>query len=85
MEYERENSDDQTETGESYEESYDYLVLSPGARAWKPEIEGIHLDNIFTLKTIPDMDRIIEKLEKTCCKRAAVIGGGLSELKQLKI
>lgn len=66
----------QTETGESYEESYDYLVLSPGARAWKPEIEGIHLDNIFTLKTIPDMDRIIEKLEKTCCKRAAVIGGG---------
>lgn len=66
----------QTEMGESYEESYDYLVLSPGARAWKPEIEGIHLDNIFTLKTIPDMDRIIEKLEKTCCKRVAVIGGG---------
>ncbi len=66
----------QTEVGEKYEESYDYLVLSPGARAWKPEIEGIHLDNIFTLKTIPDMDKIIKKIENTSCKRAAVIGGG---------
>ena len=64
------------QNGKLYEESYDVLVLSPGAKAWKAEIEGIHSHNIFSLKTIPDMDKIMDKLKKKACKKVAVIGGG---------
>jgi len=47
-----------------YEEQYDYLVLSPGARAFKPNIEGINNQRIFTLRNIPDTDRIKAYVEK---------------------
>lgn len=66
----------QTQDEDFYEESYDVLVLSPGAKAWKAEIEGIDSHNIFSLKTIPDMDKIIAKLKNKVCKRVAIIGGG---------
>ena len=42
-------------TGEVYRESYDALVLSPGAVPIKPDFKGIDLPGIFTLRTIPDM------------------------------
>ena len=42
----------------TYEESYDFLVLSPGARAIRPNIEGINSNKIFTLRNIPDTDSI---------------------------
>ena len=46
-------------TGETYEESYDVLVLSPGANPIKPPIPGIkECDNLFTLRNIPDTDKI---------------------------
>lgn len=61
-------------TGEIYIESYDKLLLSPGAEPFRPPIEGINSKNILTLRNIADMDRIISKVETS--KRIAVVGGG---------
>lgn len=58
-----------------YEESYDYLVLSPGAKSIKPNIPGIESNKIFTLRNIPDMDKIKASIDKGA-KSAVVIGGG---------
>ncbi len=60
--------------GNEYTESYDYLVLSPGAAAVKPPITGIDLPGIFTLRNLQDMDRIIETLKGKLS--AVVVGGG---------
>ena len=60
----------------TYDESYDYLVLSPGARAIRPNIEGINSEKIFTLRNIPDTDNIKAYVDKKQTKRAVVIGGG---------
>ena len=46
------------ETGETYEESYDKLILSPGAEPFVPPIEGAKSDKVFTLRNIPDTYRI---------------------------
>jgi CoA-disulfide reductase len=59
-----------------YEERYDYLLLSPGAKAIKPNIEGINSDKIFTLRNIPDTDKIKSLVDKDCISSAIVIGGG---------
>ena len=59
-----------------YQESYDYLVLSPGAEPLRPSIPGIQSNKIHTLRTISDMDRIKEKIDKQQVRRAAVVGGG---------
>lgn len=63
-------------TGEVYEETYDNLVLATGSSPIKPPIPGIDADNIFTLWTVPDTDRIKAYLAEKKPKRAAVIGGG---------
>lgn len=63
------------EKGE-YQESYDYIVLSPGARAIKPTIDGINSKRIFTLRNIPDTDNIKAYVDKKGINRAVVIGGG---------
>lgn len=60
----------------TYEESYDYLVLSPGAKAIRPNIEGISSNKIFTLRNIPDTDGIKALVDKNGVKSAVVIGGG---------
>lgn len=60
----------------NYEESYDYLILSPGARALRPPIEGIQSNKIMTLRNIPDMDKIKDKVDSEKIKNAVVIGGG---------
>lgn len=60
----------------NYEESYDYLVLSPGAGPIRPPIPGIESEKIYTLRTIPDMDRIKKEVDEKRVKRAAVVGGG---------
>jgi len=48
-------------TGKIYDESYDKLLLSPGAEPLRPPLEGIQSRNILTLRNIADMDRIIQK------------------------
>jgi CoA-disulfide reductase len=59
-----------------YEESYDYIVLSPGAKAIRPNIEGINSNRILTLRNIADTDRIKEYVDKKDVTSAVVIGGG---------
>ncbi|MCE5285612.1 MAG: CoA-disulfide reductase, partial [Pelosinus sp.] len=59
-----------------YQESYDYLVLSPGAKALRPPIPGIDNNRIFTLRNIPDTDTIKNYVDKQEIQRAVVIGGG---------
>ncbi|MCK5193162.1 MAG: FAD-dependent oxidoreductase, partial [Desulfobulbaceae bacterium] len=63
-------------TGEVYKESYDSLVLSPGAAPLRPKLDGIDIPGIFTLRTIPDMRAIIDWIETQNVKKAAVVGGG---------
>lgn len=63
--------------GETYDESYDVLVLSPGASPIKPPINGIKdCNNLFTLRNIPDTDKIKDYVDKDITKKAVVIGGG---------
>ena len=59
-----------------YEESYDYLILSPGAKPIRPNIEGINSSKIFTLRNIPDTDRIKAYVDSKQVSHAVVIGGG---------
>ncbi len=64
-------------TNEIYNESYDKLILSPGAQPIKPSLPGIKKsDNLFTLRTIPDADAIISYIIEKKPKNAVVIGGG---------
>lgn len=63
-------------SGESYEESYDHLILSPGAEPIRPNIEGIDSDIVFTLRNIPDTLKIKEYIENAAPKSAVVVGGG---------
>lgn len=63
-------------TGKVYEESYDYLVLSPGSTPLRPPIPGIDSPNIFSLWNMPDTDAIKEYVEEHCPKKAVVVGGG---------
>lgn len=59
---------------EDYVESYDHLILSPGAAPFKPPITGIDCKNIFSLRNLEDMDKIKAVAEGS--KSAVVIGGG---------
>lgn len=62
--------------GETYDETYDYLVLSPGAKPIKPPIPGINSERILTLRNIPDTDKIKKIVASNTIKNAVVIGGG---------
>ena len=62
---------------EIYEESYDTLVLSPGASPIKPNIHGIEdCENLYTLRNIPDTDKIKAYVDNKKPRKAIVIGGG---------
>ena len=64
-------------TNKEYDETYDVLVLSPGAAPVKPQIHGINeCDNLFTLRNIPDTDKIKNFVDNKKPKHATVIGGG---------
>ena len=63
-------------TGKTYEESYDKLILSPGAEPIRPSIEGANSPNVFTLRNIPDTIRIKEYIETAYPHSAVVVGGG---------
>ena len=64
------------EDGSEYTESYDKLLLSPGAKAIRPPLPGIDLDGIFTLRTVEDTFRIRSFLEEKKPRSAVVVGGG---------
>lgn len=60
----------------AYEETYDELILSMGAEAIRPNIEGIDNDNVVTLRTIPDTFKIKDYIQTHAPKTAVVVGGG---------
>ena len=64
------------ETGESYTETYDKLVLSPGAAPIVPPLPGVDKPGVFTLRNLPDMDRIKAFVDQKKPARAVVVGGG---------
>ncbi|MEG1410437.1 MAG: CoA-disulfide reductase [Terrisporobacter sp.] len=72
-------------TNKVYEEAYDVLVLSPGAKPVKPPIPGINdCYNLFTLRNIPDTDNIASYIEENKPEHAVVIGGGFIGLEMLE-
>ncbi len=63
-------------TGREYHESFDKLVLSPGAEPIRPPLEGIDCAGIFTLRNVADTDRIKDWIDRQEVKRAVVVGAG---------
>jgi len=63
-------------TGETYEENYDFLVLSPGATPIKPPIPGIEDPRIFTIRAIPEIDALKTYITDNSINHAVIIGGG---------
>lgn len=64
------------ETGETYDEKYDTLILSPGAEPIRPPVEGIESSRVFTLRTIPDTMKIKRFLLEEKPHSAVIVGGG---------
>ena len=63
-------------TGEEFEESYDKLLLSPGAKPTQPRLPGVGLDRVFTLRTVEDTFRIKEYISTHRPSSAVLAGGG---------
>ena len=63
-------------TGRTYSQSYDALILSPGAEPLRPSLPGIDGEGIYTLRSVPDIDAIKAFLDERRPERAVVIGGG---------
>ncbi len=63
-------------TDEIFEEGYDKLLLSPGAKPIKPNFDGIESEKIFTLRTVEDTLKIKKYLDEYKPKNAVVVGGG---------
>lgn len=63
--------------GKTYTENYDKLILSPGAKPFIPPMAGLEqAENIYTLRNIPDLDKIMAQLESVKSGQATVIGAG---------
>jgi NADPH-dependent 2,4-dienoyl-CoA reductase/sulfur reductase-like enzyme/peroxiredoxin family protein/rhodanese-related sulfurtransferase/TusA-related sulfurtransferase len=65
-----------TADGNEYTEGYDKLLLSPGASAVVPPLQGIDCEGIFTLRNVSDTDRIKTFMTKHDVRRAVIVGGG---------
>jgi len=63
-------------TNRDYEESYDTLILSPGASPIVPDLEGIHSKHVFTIRNVADIDRLNWYLQTDNVQDIAVVGGG---------
>ena len=64
------------ENGTVFIESYDKLILSPGAKPIKPNIEGADSDKIFTLRTVEDTLKIKKYTDEQNSETAVIVGGG---------
>lgn len=62
--------------GSEYDESYDYLILSPGARAMRPDIEGMDDPRVMTMRTVEDTFAMRSFIEDRSPRTAVVCGGG---------
>jgi len=63
-------------SGKTFTMQYDCLLLATGASPVVPKIDGIEMEGVFTLHTIPDADRMKEYLQKKNVRKASIIGGG---------
>ncbi len=63
-------------TGETYRESYDKLILSPGARPLVPPVPGVDLPRVFQLRTMQDMDAIKAQVDAGEAQTVVIVGGG---------
>jgi NADPH-dependent 2,4-dienoyl-CoA reductase/sulfur reductase-like enzyme/rhodanese-related sulfurtransferase len=72
------------DTNREYVEDYDKLLLSPGAMPFKPSIDGINDDGVFTLRNVEDMDRILSWIQEKKVRSATVIGGGFIGLEMIE-
>lgn len=63
-------------TDQTYEESYDKLVLSPGAKPIRPNLTGINRDHVFTVRNVVDIERLNAYIKYNGIKDIAVVGGG---------
>ncbi|KHT63314.1 CoA-disulfide reductase [Photobacterium gaetbulicola] len=70
--------------GSEYQESYDYLLLSPGAAPIVPPIPGIDNPLTHSLRNIPDMDKILKTIEMNQPEHATVVGGGFIGLEMME-
>ncbi len=68
------------ETGEEFEESYDKLILSPGAKPTQPRLPGVGLDKLFALRTVEDTLRIKDYIRKNNPRSVVLAGGGFISL-----
>jgi len=68
------------ETGEEFEEIYDKLILSPGARPAQPRLPGVGMEKVFTLRTVEDTFRIKAYIQKSKPRSAVLAGGGFISL-----
>lgn len=65
------------ETGETFEDDYDYLILSPGAEAIRPKsIKNVDAENVFTIKNVADISRLDDFLTNNDVQDVVVVGGG---------
>ncbi|MGL4734674.1 MAG: FAD-dependent oxidoreductase [Enterovibrio sp.] len=71
-------------TGKIYHESYDQLLLSTGAAPVRPPLPGIELPGVFTLRTLPDMDKILAHIKQHQLTHATVVGGGFIGLEMVE-
>ncbi|WP_367989873.1 FAD-dependent oxidoreductase [Vibrio sp. NTOU-M3] len=70
--------------GTEYQESYDFLLLSPGAGPVIPPIAGINNPLTHSLRNIPDMDRILHTIQMNKPEHATVVGGGFIGLEMME-
>lgn len=73
------------QTKESYEETFDSLIISTGAKAIVPPIDGLETaKNVFSLRNIPDMDQIKNYIQQQQVKEVAIVGGGFIGLEMME-
>jgi NADPH-dependent 2,4-dienoyl-CoA reductase/sulfur reductase-like enzyme/rhodanese-related sulfurtransferase len=71
-------------TRETYWETYDKIILAPGAEPLKPPLEGINLEGIYNLRNIPDTDKIKEHVDRQKPQSAVIVGGGFIGLEMVE-
>lgn len=71
------------QTGETYEESYDALILAPGAAPIRPPLPGLDNPRVFTLRTVPDLDRLMNAITNEV-KHVTVVGAGFIGLETVE-
>ncbi|WP_047391243.1 FAD-dependent oxidoreductase [Chitinibacter sp. ZOR0017] len=71
------------QTAETYEESYDALILAPGAAPIRPPLPGLDNPRVFTLRTVPDLDRLMQAMTSEV-KHVTVVGAGFIGLETVE-